>query len=85
MLCWVCNTKGRKLTRLFKHVEVPLDKLQALHSLVGTSKSEHTEVNLEQVKLPEEFIPLTDVTSNNLIGRRALAYLKRRGITNLIL
>ncbi len=25
--CWVCNTKGRKLTRLFKHVEVPLDSI----------------------------------------------------------
>ena len=79
--CWVCNTKGRKLTRLFKHLEVTPDKLQSLYSLVGTSKSEHTETDLERVKLPEEFIPLTDVTANNLIGRRALAYLKRRGIT----
>ena len=25
--CWVCNTKGRKLTRLFKHLQVTPDKL----------------------------------------------------------
>jgi hypothetical protein len=45
--CWVCNTKGRKLSRLFKHLETTSDKLQTLYSLVGTSKSEHIDVNLE--------------------------------------
>ena len=79
--CWVCNTKGRKLSRLFKHLSSPLEKLQELQSLVGSSKSETTDVNLEVVTLPKEFISLSAITPNNLIGRRALAYLKRRGIT----
>jgi transcription elongation factor Elf1 len=81
--CWVCNTKGKKLYNLFKQINVPQEKIEELKSLVSYSKTYKDEKIIveEKIKLPEEYQPLIDISQNNIIGRRALAYLKKRKVT----
>jgi len=79
--CWVCDTKGKKLINLFKQVAVPSEKLQELKALVGSSKSDNIEIVQDKIQLPKEFTPLLEISSSNIVGKRALSYLKKRGIT----
>ena len=78
--CWVCGKKGVKLITLFKQIGASEDKLNELRSLVKSSYKDEQIQTLEEVKLPEEFKPLSEITENDIIGRHALTYLKKRGI-----
>jgi DNA primase len=79
--CWVCGKKGVKLITLFKQIGAPEDKLNELRALVKSSyKDEQTQTH-EEAKLPEEFKPISQITENDIVGRHAIAYLKKRGIT----
>jgi DNA primase len=82
--CWVCGTKGKKLHNLFKQIDAPQEKLDELKLLVNHSKIYKDEkVTVEEkIELPKEFKLLTDISSSNIIGRRALAYLKKRKVTS---
>lgn len=79
--CWVCGKKGVKLITLFKQIGASEDKLNELRSLVKSSYKDEQIQTLEEVKLPEEFKLLSEITENDIIGRHALTYLKKRGIT----
>jgi len=79
--CWVCGFKGKKIIQLFKQTQASPEVLLKLKSIVKTEISDREYAVTETVTLPKEFISLSAITPNNLIGRRALAYLKRRGIT----
>jgi DNA primase len=77
----VCGKKGVKLITLFKQIGAPEDKLNELRALVKSSyKDEQTQTH-EEAKLPEEFKPISQITENDIVGRHAIAYLKKRGIT----
>lgn len=83
--CWICTDKlkGKKLINLFKKLEVSQEKIEELKTIIKYSSyegSENTPKN-EKVELPKEFKSLLNIETNNLAGRRALAYLKKRNIT----
>ena len=79
--CWVCNEKGKYLNTLFKKVKALPEHFSELKSLVKTGyQVKDTEVIKYDLKLPDEFTPITN-NSKNIIGRQAWAYLKNRGIT----
>ncbi len=79
--CWTCNVKGKKLINLFKQIAVSPEKLQELKILVGSSKSDNTNIIQDKIQLPTGFTPLSEISSSNITGKRALYYLKKRGIT----
>jgi len=89
--CWVCHAKGSYLGSLFTKLKAPRlyrDRLFELTKdvrLVRKSRSKDEEVDLS---LPEDFISLSsppkkdDKYSEHMQEyRRAMAYLKNRGIT----
>jgi len=77
--CWVCKFKGKKLINLFKAIDVPSDKIHELKSLVKTDAIIDKQIVSEQVKLPEEYQHVLNNPSH--AAKRALAYLKNRGLT----
>ena len=79
--CWVCNEKGKFLNTLFKKVKALPEHFSELKSLVKTGyQVKDVEVVKSNLKLPEEFTPIT-TNDKNIIGRQAWSYLKNRGIT----
>lgn len=81
--CWVCNKKGKKLISLFKAVSAPDHKIQELKSYVKVSFYEEKETVVEILTLPKEYKPLYQADRENITTRQALAYLKKRGITEI--
>ncbi len=81
--CWVCGFKGKKLTTLFKKIAAEPGKLSELRFLVKSSASEEKQelTVTTKVTLPEEFISLVKPPINNLVAKKALSYLNKRGIT----
>ena len=79
--CWACNVRGTTIYSLFKQLKASSDKFTELKSLVKTSKSINQTKVKSSVALPKEFISLID-NDNDLMTRHALAYLKKRNITN---
>jgi len=77
--CWVCGFKGKKLINLFKAIDAPSDKILELKSLVKTTTTTEKQVVTEQVKLPEEYQSI--LNNQSFAAKRALAYLKSRGLT----
>ena len=81
--CWICvdKFKGKKLTTLFKKLEVNYDKISELKLLVkSTENTEKISTVYEKVPLPKEFISLINPPTNNLSAKKALFYLKQRNI-----
>jgi DNA primase len=79
--CWVCGFKGKKLTTLFKKLEVDYDKISQLRLLVKTDGKQVEIIDDKRAELPKEFIPLINPPLNSLTAKHALHYLKNRGIT----
>tara|TARA_B110000285_G_C15084002_1_gene595128 strand:+ start:468 stop:1400 length:933 start_codon:yes stop_codon:yes gene_type:complete len=79
--CWVCNKKGTRLTSLFKQVKASSEKFDELFKLIGNEQEHKKVIPTSNLKLPEEFKLFKDITTSNIKGRKALSYLKRRGIT----
>lgn len=81
--CWVCGVKGKKIYNLFKKLETSQEKIEELKSIIGYSKTSEKEKTIteEKIELPKEFKELINISSSNIIGRRALAYLKKRNVT----
>ena len=79
--CWVCNKKGTRISSLFKQVKASPEKFDELYKLIGNEKEHKTIVTTKSLKLPKELKLFKDITISNIEGRRALSYLKNRGIT----
>jgi len=79
--CWVCGFKGKKLTTLFKKIEVDKSKINQLRLLVKTDAEKIEIIDDKKAILPKEFIPLTNAQLNSLTAKKAVSYLKNRGIT----
>ena len=68
--CWVCNTKGRYLSTLFKKVDASFEKHQELKSLVKTGYEVEKISIKKSLKLPKEFISI--LQSKDIIAKHAL-------------
>ncbi len=79
--CWVCNKKGTRISSLFKQVKTSPEKFNELYKLIGNEKEYKTQHTFKLLKLPEELKYFSDITSSDIEGRRALAYLTNRGIS----
>lgn len=86
--CWVSNEKGRTIQSLFKRIRVDRQHYQTLDRILKTKALHtwnHTDEKEEELRLPQEFIRLTDFGSIKDITtgmqiRQAVSYLKSRGI-----
>lgn len=86
--CWVSNEKGRTIHSLFKKIKVDEYYISELNKLLKTTSlysKNRTKVNKQVVKLPDEFIKLSDYPKIKDISvsiqlRQAINYLKNRGI-----
>lgn len=82
--CWVCEAKGKTIKSLFKSVKAPANKVAELNMIIVPGKHEIKQ-QTDTLALPKEFIsliniePLDKVTA--LEAKRALRFLKKRGIT----
>ena len=78
--CWVCNTKGSRISVLFKKVKADPSKFQELKSLVNSYDYEDTAgVSNEKLELPKEYQKI--IGNTDIIAKHAFSYLKARGIT----
>jgi DNA primase len=82
--CWVCEAKGKTIRSLFKSIKVPANKIAELNMIVVPGKKEFKQ-HLDVISLPKEFISLINIDKldkvTSLEARRALRFLKKRGIT----
>jgi DNA primase len=81
--CWTCEpaTKGRGVVSLFKKIKAPSDKIaEAKKYSKYKDKKQTTETQAVEVKLPDEYKPLTKYKTS-LTAKKALNYLHNRGIT----
>jgi DNA primase len=82
--CWTCEpaTKGRGIVSLLKKVKAPADKIaEAKKYSKYKDKKQTTETQAIEVKLPDEYKPLTKYKTS-LTAKKALVYLHNRGITD---
>ena len=86
--CWVSNEKGRTIQSLFKRIRVDRGHYETLNRILKTKALHtwnHTDEKEEELRLPQEFIRLTDFGSikDITVGmqiKQAVSYLKSRGI-----
>jgi hypothetical protein len=79
--CWVCDKRGKRLSQIFKQVSASPKAMEELRALVKTETADKEVAVTEAINLPKEFKTFKSITSSNIIGRHALAYLKSRNIT----
>lgn len=79
--CWTCNKKGKSLINLFKAIHADPDKINELRPLVKYTSGEKVIQNTTVLALPKEFKPLISISDNDIVGKHALNYIKKRGIT----
>jgi DNA primase len=82
--CWTCGFKGKKLSTLFKKVNVDSTKINQLKLLIkSTSENKQTEWKINEetkkVSLPKEFISLIN-PPKTISTKHALHYLKTRNV-----
>lgn len=85
--CWVCNKSGKKLSTLFKALNVSRDKLSELYNILNiqpkysSSKFDSNNDSTAVLSLPKEYIPLY-IHSDSIEYKNAIHYLKdKRKIT----
>jgi hypothetical protein len=85
--CWVCNAAGKKLTSLFKALNVSRDTMSELYSALNIQPKYINNVTDEnfasnvELRLPKEYIPLYK-SSNSIEYKNAIHYLRaKRNIT----
>ena len=82
--CWTCEpaTKGRNLISLLKKLNATPAQIAEMKGYFPNVKTYVEEKQYDLVKLPKEYLPLTQVNSSSLVYRQAKSYLKQRGITD---
>ena len=79
--CWVCDKRGKRLSQIFKQVNASPKAMEELRAIVKTETADKEIAVAEVLNLPKEFKTFKDISSTNIMGRHALAYLKSRNIT----
>ena len=75
--CWVCGKKGKKISTLFKQIEVSPEIFAQLKPLVKSGSDVEEVISSTIVELPKEYKIFTD----DITSRHALAYLKKRNLS----
>jgi hypothetical protein len=75
--CWVCGKKGKKISTLFKQIEVSPEIFTQLKPLVKSGSDVEEVISSTIVELPKEYKIFTD----DITSRHALAYLKKRNLS----
>ncbi len=76
--CWVCNTRGKTIVSLLKRSK-SYGYIEEAQKLVPKGQFVQEVEIVNTITLPSEFTSLIDSPSD-IMGKHALAYLKRRGI-----
>jgi len=80
----VCEAKGKTIRALFKKTKVPSNKIAELNMIIAPGKDEKQVIST-MLELPKEFISLNNIDNldkvTSLEARRAIRFLKNRGIT----
>jgi hypothetical protein len=82
--CWTCHppTKGKTPVSLFKKLEVESSKILEMKGYFKNDNTSLKDLKTTSIALPEEFIPLSNIPKSiSLDYKRAMAYIKKRGIT----
>jgi len=80
--CWVCDKKGTRISTLFKKVNASSEKFNELYKLIGNEQEYNpSSTDKKILKLPKEIKYFSNITMSDIEGRRAMSYLKNRGIT----
>lgn len=82
--CWVCGTKGRKISKLLRFLNV--SKIEAVKTLQyvrrGEQEDYYEQSELTNVELPKEYESLWNTESSSHMVKRAKSYLHSRGLTD---
>tara|TARA_Y100001963_G_scaffold143489_1_gene214448 strand:+ start:445 stop:1371 length:927 start_codon:yes stop_codon:yes gene_type:complete len=80
--CWVCNAAGRKLTILFRKLNVQREKIAKLVKLLDDVeyRPNKTTTDTPVLQLPEGYRPLWKLDDISPEFRNAIYYLKKRNI-----
>lgn len=82
--CWVCGFRGKSIYSLFKKLNTNNQKIDELKLLVSSSNFDNkpTLTTISQIlSLPKEYKSLNSLSEHNIIGKHALNYIKKRGVT----
>ena len=83
--CWVCDTKGRKLTSLLYKINAPLEIIKTIsehyHNDDHVLSDNYSEDHQELISLPKEYVPLYMEQDKFFKFQHALAFLKKRKLT----
>ena len=80
--CWVCGKKGRSLVSLFRKVDASTQQLEELGLILKVKVSnDSNQTQAFKVELPKEYKVLSSVSKGDIVGRHAITYLKRRGLS----
>lgn len=79
--CWVCDSKGKKLSNLFKQSNAPTNIIHQIRKYVGDKSPVSTNIPAIIKELPKEFIPLYNANPKNIEVKNIVNYLKKRGLT----
>ena len=84
--CWICGFKSKNVVKLFKEKDTPQSILKRVNEICnGKNVSKQTTNNEPtQIKLPKEFIPLTNILSldklTQIEAKHALKFLYKRNL-----
>jgi DNA primase len=83
--CWVCNASGKRITTLFKALNLPRERFTELYKLqnkpdFGSLTRTVISSYNESISLPKEFKPLW-IPSNSIEYKNAIYYLLKRNVT----
>ena len=79
--CWVCGKKGKSISLLLRIAGAGQDKINEAKSLSKNVDDNYVHKSVDTISLPDEYICLNDVDNSDIMGRHAIAYLKRRHVS----
>jgi DNA primase len=80
--CWVCNASGRKISVLYRKLNVAREKISQIIRLLDDIEYKPTKTTTDTpvVQLPKEYRPLWVIDTASPDYRNAIQYLKKRNI-----
>jgi DNA primase len=80
--CWVCNASGRKISVLYRKLNVAREKISQIITLLDDVEYKPTKTTTDTpvVNLPSDYRPLWRIDKASPDYRNAITYLKNRGI-----
>jgi len=79
--CWACDVRGTTVYQLFKKTKASSDKIAEANSLISSSKPKEYKKSDTVIRLPDEFISLSNGELNDITAKHAKAYLSKRNIS----